>query len=226
MDLIKEDLKNKSEEIDQFLELLEFIENTESIANSTKDTYNVDARLKNTLKGVVFLLLYNLTEATMRESISHIHDKMDEKAVEFNRLKETIRKEILQRAKSDKIGLDQLLKNTSPLISINLARATFNEKNLFSGNIDQDEIKKKADIYGFNSSTDYKKTKHGERLKTIKQKRNDLAHGNSSFSEVGRNYTTNELSEFVREVVAYLSEITTSISLYVSSQNYLDNSEI
>jgi len=222
MDLIREDLNIRAKEINDYIELLNFIEDTKSITNDTGKINKIDVTLKSTLKGMVFLLLYNLTEATMRESIAHIYDKMDEKAVEFNQLKETIRKEILKRAKSEKIDIEQLLKNTTSSISKQLARATFNKKNLFSGNIDHQEVTGQAKIYGFITDADYKETKHGENLKTIKKKRNDLAHGNNSFAEIGKNYATSDLNEFAKEVIAYLDKITTHIADYVNKQNYLN----
>ncbi len=222
MNLIREDLNIRAKEIDNYIDLLIFIEDTKYIINDTRGIHKIDVTLKSTLKGMVFLLLYNLTEATMRESIAHIHDKMDEKAVEFNQLKETIRKEILKRAKSEKIDIENLLKNTTLSISKQLTRATFNKKNLFSGNIDHHEVTEQAKIYGFITDTDYKKTKHGENLKTIKNKRNDLAHGNDSFAEIGKNYAISDLNEFAKEIIAYLDKITTHIADYVNAQNYLN----
>jgi hypothetical protein len=221
MDLIKEDLNIRAKEINDYLDLLNFIEDTKSLTNDTEKIHKIDVTLKSTLKGMVFLLLYNLTEATMRESIAHIHDHMDQKSIEFNQLKETIRKEILKRARSEKIGIDHLLKNTAPSISKQLAISTFNKKNLFSGNIDHEEVTGQAKIYGFNTDTEYDETKHGENLKTIKEKRNDLAHGNDSFAEIGKNYTTSDLNDFAKEVIAYLDKITSHIADYVAAQSYL-----
>ncbi|MDD2738951.1 MAG: MAE_28990/MAE_18760 family HEPN-like nuclease [Methylomonas lenta] len=221
MDLIKEDLKIRAKEINDYLDLLNFIEDTKSLINDTGKVHKIDVTLKSTLKGMVFLLLYNLTEATMRESIAHIHEQMDQKAIEFNQLRETIRKEILKRARSEKIGIDHLLINTKSSISKQLAASTFNKKNLFSGNIDHQEVTGQAKIYGFNTDTEYDETKHGKSLKTIKEKRNDLAHGNDSFAEIGKNYATSDLNDFAREVIAYLDKITSHIADYVASQSYL-----
>lgn len=219
MDSVKEDLKNRSKEIRDFLKLLKFIEDTSVISNDAEKKHKIEPDLKNTLKGMVFLLLYNLTEATMREAITHIHDQMDEKSIEFNWLKETIRKEILASAKLQNIDL--LLTNTTQSISTQLARAAFDQKNLFSGNIDHQEVIKKSKIYGFNTNTDYKRTKHGENLRTIRQKRNDLAHGNISFAKTGGYYSTNDLCQFTKEIIAYLDEITSHIADYVATQSYL-----
>ena len=221
MDSITDDFETRVKEIHNYLKLLKFIEDTRSISDDKHNNHEIDITLKSTLKGMVFLLLYNLTEATMRESIAHIYDQMDQRAIDFNQLKESIRKEILRKAKSEKIGLESLLEKTASSISQKLARATFNKKDLFSGNIDHKEVKNQAKIYGFNTDSDYSETKHGENLKLIKIKRNDLAHGNDSFADIGKNYATSDLNDFAEEVISYLNKITSHISEYVSTQSYL-----
>ncbi len=221
MDLIKEELRTRSDEISEFLELIKFLEDGKMITKESENSHEVTLSLKNTLKGQVFLLLYNLIEATMRESISYIHDKLTEREISFNQLRAELRREILKRAKSDKVGLDELCRETALDISKQLLAATFKKNKIFSGNIDHKEICEQAKIYGFNTSTEYTKTKRGNSLKTIKDKRNDLAHGNSSFSEIGKPYSIQDIGNFVNEVINYLESITTHIADYLSQQDYL-----
>jgi len=167
------------------------------------------------------LLLYNLIEATIRESISYIHEKLEGLEISFNQLRDELRREILKRAKSDKVGLDELCRKTALDISKQLLAATFEKKKIFSGNIDHQEICKQAKIYGFNTSSEYIKTKYGSSLETIKNKRNYLAHGNNSFSEIGSQYSIQDIENFVNEVINYLESITTHITDYLSQQGYL-----
>jgi len=221
MDLIKEDLQSRADEISEFLELINFFESTEKITNEQGSTYSIQPSLKNTLKGKVFLLLYNLIESTMRESISHIHESLEGQEISFNQLRNEFRKEILKRAKSEKIGLDTLLNNTTTDISKQILNATFKKSGLFSGNIDHKEICKQAKIYGFLINTEYGQTKHGSNLETIKDKRNDLAHGNTSFAEIGNSYSYEELESFTKEVICYLESITTHIANYLNQRDYL-----
>ena len=221
MDLIKEDLQSRADEISEFLELIKFFESTEKITDEQGNTHSIQSSLKNTLKGKVFLLLYNLIESTMRESISHIHENLEGQEIAFNQLRNEFRKEILKRARSEKIGLDTLFNNTSTDISKQILNATFKKSSLFSGNIDHKEISKQAKIYGFLISTEYEQTKHGSNLETIKDKRNDLAHGNISFAEIGNRYSYEELANFTKEVICYLESITTHIANYLNQQDYL-----
>jgi hypothetical protein len=64
---------------------------------------------------------------------------------------------------------------------------------LFSGNIDAREIRETAKSYGFSDKTDGMKTQNGNDLLKIKTNRNDLAHGDKSFSDVGKDASAEEL---------------------------------
>ena len=222
MDLIKEDLQMLTGEINDFLDLINFLKKTKKITDESGNIYSINDTLKDTLKGEVFLLLYNLIESTLRESITYIHEVLKGEEIHFNQLRPEFRKEILNRAKSDKIGIDNLFKSTALDISTQLLAATFRAKIIFSGNIDHQEVRKQAKIYGFSTDTIFQETKHGESLELIKNKRNDLAHGNSSFSEIGKNYTVEQMNEFSQEVINYLDSITTHISNALIQKDYLE----
>jgi hypothetical protein len=60
------------------------------------------------------------------------------------------------------------------------------------------------------------------------EKRNDLAHGNKSFANVGRNVTIGDILQIKEEVVEYLRQILINIEGYLERQEYLhsDNRSI
>lgn len=60
----------------------------------------------------------------------------------------------------------------------------------------------------------------------IMNKRNDLAHGNKSFAEIGKDITVEELLKIKEEVTAYLEQILNNINQYITGQDYLDKSQI
>lgn len=55
----------------------------------------------------------------------------------------------------------------------------------------------------------------------IKNKRNNLAHGNESFSECGRDYTLENLEEIKDESVEYMRFILTHIKEFIKDKKYL-----
>ncbi|WP_272678566.1 MAE_28990/MAE_18760 family HEPN-like nuclease [Providencia sp. PROV019] len=225
MDSFREDFDSRSGEILAYLDLLRFLEKAGAeIFSSDKSTaFSITSDTRKTLKGSVYILLYNLIESTMREAICFIHDTIYEKNVPFDNLKKDLKIEILKRIKHDSIKIDHIVLNLSKGISCGLSQGTFNRKKLFSGNIDSKEINEKSKIYGFSTYTEYEHTKHGQQLSTVKQHRNDLAHGNFSFSEIGKNVSYQELESTSLEVIAYLDAIAKNIENYIQNDGYLDS---
>lgn len=225
MQNVRDDFDIRSGEILEYLDLIEFIESAGSeITGSSQPPkkYNITSDVRKTLKGTVYILLYNLVESTMREAISHIHDSLSSQKIEYDNLCENLKKEIIRRIKSDTVALDSIIFKTKSGLGANLSIATFNKKKLFSGNIDRNEIIDKSKIYGFSTSCDYAQTKHGEKLTTIKQHRNDLAHGNVSFSEIGKGVAYSELEKTALESIAYLDAIISNIEQYLNNGDFLN----
>jgi hypothetical protein len=222
MEFIIQDLDNRKRELDEYFELLKFLDNNSSIKGSQGDEFQVTSLLKKTAKGSVYLILYSLVESTMREAVVSIHDEIKSSNSSFDDLREELKCKILSRARRDKISVDKLIVDTGDSISLNLHQATLNSKDLFSGNIDRAEIKKVAKIYGFSHSTDYINTGHGEQLSKVKDNRNDLAHGNKTFSVVGGETSIIELIEFSNKVISYIYEITDNILDSIDGEKYLN----
>ncbi|HHZ6806642.1 TPA: MAE_28990/MAE_18760 family HEPN-like nuclease [Morganella morganii] len=225
MDSFREDFDNRSGEIYAYLDLLKFLENagSEICSLDSKEKYPISSDVRKTLKGAVYILLYNLIESTMREAICFIHESIYEKNISFDNLKDTLKIEILNRIKNESCAITALVSNLNNNLSCGITIGTFNKKKLFSGNIDNDEINKKSKIYGFSTSTDYIHTKHGEKLSTVKRYRNDLAHGNESFSGIGKNVSYQDLENTSLEVIAYLEQITQNIERYINNSEFLEH---
>ncbi|EFT5976306.1 hypothetical protein H2324_004205, partial [Salmonella enterica] len=142
--------------------------------------------------------------------------------VEFDKLRKNIRSEILKRLKNESVNIESLVNRLTKGISCGISYGTFNKKKIFSGNIDREEIKEKSKIYGFSTYSDYTHTKHGEKLATVKQHRNDLSHGNVSFAEIGKNVSYQDLENISLEVIAYLDAIANNIEHYINNNEYLE----
>lgn len=227
MDSFREDFDNRTDEILAYLDLLKFIEHAGAellSADDHENTFTITAQSRKTLKGAVYILLYNLIESTMREAICFIHETIYEKNIHFDQLKSNLKTEILKRLKSDSVSIENLMaKLTTKGLSCGISYGTLNKKKLFSGNIDREEIVEKSRIYGFSPRTEYSQTKHGEKLAIVKQHRNDLAHGNVSFAELGKNFSYQDLENVSLEVIAYLDAIANNIEHYINTNGYLES---
>ncbi|HDW3819583.1 TPA: hypothetical protein RMR68_005058, partial [Klebsiella pneumoniae] len=112
MDSFREDFDIRSGEILAYLDLLRFIEHAGAELLSSDDPENkfaITAQSRKTLKGTVYILLYNLIESTMREAICFIHETIYDRNIHFDQLKKNLKSEILKRLKNDSVSVESLI---------------------------------------------------------------------------------------------------------------------
>jgi len=224
MNTVLLDFNARAQEVNDYFIFLEgLIKQTTklSIADDagTYQIQSLNPELAKTLRANGFLLLYNLVESTMRNSIEAIFDEFKNQAISFDRLKPAIKMIVIQNMKNRSPKKIYLHINQ---ISTDIVTATFERQELFSGNVDSRLIKELAQKYGFSYKTEFTKTKNGQNLVVVKSNRNDLAHGLKSFEEVGRDKTIDELLEIKNEVIEYLRQILENIKTYLDNQEYLE----
>ncbi len=174
---------------------------------------DINIELSTILKANGFLLLYNLVESTIRKSIDAIIGSIHNSYVTFRDLSDNLRK-IWIRQEGKNADNDKIMSIASFVLENNLLEFRNDCINI-SGNIDAQEIRKILKQVGGNEIKD------GRDLKTIKDKRNNLAHGEFSFSEIGKDYTINELIMYKDHTKEYLSKVLDEIESYINSQKYL-----
>ncbi len=176
-----------------------------------------DDNLFKILKSNLLLMLYNLVESSMSNAIEAIHNNIHSNTISFNLLKNNFKSLIIKNTKQ--INPNDLISKIKD-IATDIVKHSFKKDELFSGNVDSRKIKELGSQYGFNSDTDYAKTKHGTHLVTIKGKRNDLAHGVFSFAEVGKEYPIEDLEDMKDTTICYISEILDNIESYLLNREY------
>jgi MAE_28990/MAE_18760-like HEPN len=221
-----QDFDERSKEVSKYFIFLKSLENGTtklSMGDSVEHSKikEIDSELLKTLKASGFLLLYNLVEATMRNVIEAIFDKLRSEGISYDEIRPELKKVVLKNLK--KRNSDEVFLSIAT-ISIDIISAGFDKKDLFSGNLDGKKIRETATEYGFSHFTDPVKTGNGSDLLTIKTNRNDLAHGIKSFAEIGRDKTADELLEIKNKVIRYLKQILKNIENYLDNRDYLDNS--
>ena len=115
---------------------------------------------------------------------------------------------------------EQTLFNCISNIATDAIDIKFNSEKILGGNIDGKKIREFAEIYGFSDKV-HLNAKNGEKLFTVKNQRNNLAHGLSSFAECGRSYTISDLKEIKEQVILYIGRILKNIDNYLSNNKYL-----
>lgn len=185
-----------------------------------EETREVDTELSTILKANGFLLLYNLIEATIRNSINAILNSIHSSGLTYKDLSDKLKKIWLRQVSK---GLNNDEKSQEKIMSI--AEAVLdNEILLFEkdcinigGNIDAQKIREILKQFGGNEIS------NGRDLKTIKEKRNKLAHGEFTFIEIGKEYTITELENYKTKTKEYLSKVLDEIEEYINNQKYLNH---
>lgn len=62
--------------------------------------------------------------------------------------------------------------------------------------------------------------KYSNSFLVVKNKRNNLAHGNISFSECGSNYMVSDLKKIKEDILDGMQEVVTQAKEYISNKKY------
>lgn len=192
--------------------------------------------LLRTFRATAFLLLYNLMESTVTNAVEAIFDELDSQGVSFDDCKQNVRAVILDNLKS--ISTSKALPLLSR-IATDIVAKSFRKEDVVSGNVDAALIRGLAAEYGFHRPdvpqvwakatsrgfpvilpSGSRLSGDGSSLRTVKDHRNSLAHGNASFSDVGKDYTQEDLIRIKCEVISYLDAMLQNVSDYLATQMY------
>jgi hypothetical protein len=176
-----------------------------------------DAQRLNVLRAGTFLILYNLVEASARAIVEAIHDEIVSSKTEFADLRDSLRKEVVRGFKRSG---DADLHYTMVHLPTEFVWASLDVERMFSGNVDARLIRNIAEVYGFDAETPRSRTYGGSDLLTIKNLRNDLAHGVKTFDDVGREYPAQQLVGITSRSVAYMEAILKNVSDFLDHAGY------
>jgi hypothetical protein len=200
-----------------------------SILDSNSN-FSIDAELKNSMKGLAFVVLYNLIEGTITEILNDSFKKINSTSTKYyqasKKFKEawlTFKHKLFKTSNPEEIiesikVISQDVLNFSHTDSNGITFAGYSsflskigKSAEVSGNLDVRKIRELFEKYelsppAFNSGSD--------KILTIKSNRNYVAHGEKKLSEVGRPYTIRELFEFKETTFAFLHECVNSSAAF------------
>lgn len=215
-----EEYEKRKGEINAYLNMAVFISGDNvRLVNDDSESLSISSLEATTLKAAFYLVLYNLVEATVREGVRSIYNKISDEGLSFLELNEKLQ-EIWWQSHHESITAtprDSLIRKvyevyclckteSSPLFQDFIAGV--------SGNLDADGIRSVCRKYGIDPIED------GRDLKTVKNNRNWLAHGNKSFSEVGKDSTPSELRSAKDRVFQFLDSYVANVTDYLSNARY------
>ena len=219
-------------EIEKYFDLINnIIEKEAKLQFPDSRVQRVEPILAATLKSSAMLLLYNLVESTVTNSLESIHDEICSANIKYETASDEIRKifvdyyyKNIKDGKFPQEGItDNILLFVNFLLNENSFQIDYSKYtkyktgSSFSGNIDEKMIMQLALKYGFKHTP---KGRYKE-INTIKNRRNKLAHGELSFAECGRDVTTQRLNVIKKKTIECLDELLNNIQEYIRNKQFI-----
>ena len=196
----RSDLAQRDGEVQQVLQHLRVLE-----SQTTAQIVVVNAT-----KASLALMLYNLVEAEATQLFQFLIDHLKRKKVQFSQATYALQR--FAYRKGHKRGIDNLFpKDSEHDFLVN----NFNVEDLFTGNIDARLLRDHFDDIGLTLS------KRGEdALLTVKEARNRLAHGDVSFADWGKSYSTSDIDDWRQRIVSFFKSLATDLVRFLKTQSY------
>ncbi len=228
MDNTKQDFNNRKAEIENYFKFLTVFDREDTRLKYKKKGKIIIEKIQPQFQVILianaFLILYNLIESTIRNSIIEIYTKIKDDDVSFEKLSENL-KLIWIKQTTDNLKEGNFRPETLRNYVFDLSKTILNKETImlskenmdFSGNLDAQKIRELANNIGFDKSP------NGRSLLDIKNKRNRLAHGEQTFYDVGKDFTVKEIVDFKDETLEYLSDIIDKIEKFILEKKYSTN---
>jgi hypothetical protein len=226
----REVFESRLQEIDLFLNGADELIKTREILRSDNANTDLERIFYNDefikmLKANFLIMLYNLVEATISEGIREIYTRIERKELKYHQVTENIRNiwfDFKFGKHSDTSNIqtykEKAFAIVDSVVNNNNICLNFSSRNI-NGNVDAKQIREICSVHGiqFTSPQD---CRGGFVLKDIKDKRNELAHGLTSFTECGRNYSIDQLKSIKEETKIYLEGLINSLEEYYSTDAF------
>jgi MAE_28990/MAE_18760-like HEPN len=239
----------KVDEINKYFEFVQFldtyvVENNSTLKTESRPDFTIDSNLEKVLRGNCYLMLYNLVEGSITESINAIFIDINQSNISYHQLTPIYKRIWLKykyhlvdfvKSETDQAKYHKKLETNLPdaLQNLDIFKIhTFSDKdgNLFedysgylkvidvsdiSGNLDARKIRDDlSKIYDFDVPD------RCNELVAVKNARNKLAHGEITFSEAGLKNTIPELIAMKGNVVDYLRDVLTNVDTFIKRKGY------
>jgi len=228
---VKRELSDRIGEVNKFYTLLENTIEKEAVLlfpNDANRYERLDVELTATLKSSMILLLYNFVESSITNCLVAVHRAIGDENCKYIELSEKIQylftEYYYKNLKNNKLSDENLAIHLKTMINtwayddtIKLSYeeyTKFKTGNTFAGNLDSKEIRKIACKYGvlFDEQC--------SEIRTIKDKRNKLAHGEVSFKDCCNQDTLSYIKQLKTRTIDYINLFVDSIENFVDEKKY------
>ncbi|WP_312587408.1 MAE_28990/MAE_18760 family HEPN-like nuclease [Comamonas terrigena] len=223
----KSHLLARQKEINSYLDFLSAALSKNAKLVHQDGEFLLDLEVTHALKSNAYLLLYSAIESTMVQLMEEVHDVIEATEAELDRMHPSLYIYILRSlktTKSDFYEKDFPLPSGKSIVSFWLQdykkKVSVSKAHpLFNGNVDSQTIVKIAKDYGFCPQDDA--SIRNSSLLKAKEKRNILAHGSTSFTEMGRDLSFDQIRQDSENIMNNLSNLIQTVEGYLQNESFL-----
>lgn len=176
-------------------------------------------------RAAAYVMLYNCIESAIRSSVIETREHIVANVPDHTRLTTYWRKEILKahfrRRLRDGVDFDSLLEDLAKFEPSNVSWNDQGQKLPFAGNVTQSRIIDFLKRIGGQKWKAPPRTAGGNDLTSICGRRNDLAHGDETFEDVGKACSTQDLIDMSERVRIFMVRFIRHMDRYRAKQHYL-----
>jgi len=228
-------LEEREQEFERHYTVAQMLE-TRMSETRVDDDLHIEVRHINTIKSGLIVHLYNIVEAVSTRTLKQVGEAVaTEKPSLWTDmvLSEWVRAEFWNT--EERLGenaLNHLTDLSGRLVSGDKADAFIIKS--APGSWDDKAIRKVASKLGCElilspeirqAAYEQKYKNETSALKYLSLRRNDLAHGNTTFEEGANDLTLTEVKELSDRILPYLKAVTKSYEVFIEDKNFLKNEE-
>lgn len=225
MQAIERDLQIRHEEVNS---VIKFFQHMESGDLEYRTEIQGLTTVKTSIKAGIVLMLYNAIESTMTKCLARIHEVLISKNLTFNDCNDKLQQLVAvyyenarEKSSDNHRRASYMLEFCDYITGNSTFDLSYEELSkfypLYSGNLDSREIVDVLEKYGIEFE------ERISELKTIKDYRNQLAHGEYSFEEIGRALTIQQLQHLTEQTFVYMGKMVTEIKKFIAEEKYTRN---
>lgn len=229
--LTKDLLRSRAHEVVMYLRFLRVALEKDAHISAQSRQLQLEKALTHVMKANVCLLLYSAMEACVVQLLDEMHDAIGQNCQGADQLNNQLLLMVARNFKANKADVTAI-NTSSPLHEslFNAWLADWKDRNQrekrqagLSGSVDSLAIFNRLSRFGVFPSDVKKPPTHltHSALRTVKERRNKLAHGERSFVDLGQDLAYEELSRDALAVFLTLRRITQEVDIFLSQQGYL-----
>lgn len=215
------------EDINDFFLLLEFINSIETYKKikltnpTTSSSLLITSTQQKCMRSHAILMLYNIVEATVVECILAIYDAIKDDHLKYHELQDSLRDQWLRSKMASNDSINTRIARTKEIISDISSDIFFTDAiGRFNGNIDLRIILNACKDFKLQLGAIPNKEEVATTLKTIKDARNHLAHGDVNYSNFGSTILLSDIVKYKKCTLDFLSFFINRVEKYISNKEY------